>query len=311
MKYVLKVFLMIMVGLMLQASISNAMEDAIVAIVNDEILTLRDLKDYIHSTYVGLVAEGRSEREMQALMQDLEVNGLNKLIEDKLILSAANKLGLEVKDALIDQRVDTIKKKYPSERAFMDALIVNGATLGDLRKKVLNQLKIQFVVEHEIKSKLHVNPQEVTDFYEANGKDFVRKERVYLESIYIAFKNDKEGAMRRMRAAIKKIEAGEDFLLVAKEYSDTPSIGVIERGQILPEIEEAVFVLEGEDVSAPVEVEGGVYVFKLTGRMPERVAPLHEVKEDITNLLYKMKFNDLFGTWLAKLKEEAYIEVKK
>lgn len=290
---------------------SLALEDAIIAVVNDEVITLKDLKDYIHKTYVELVAEGIDEVQLQGIMADLENNGINKLIEDKLILSKANALGIDVRDKLVDERMAKIKSKYPSEQVFVDALIQHGATITDLRNKILDQLKIKFVIEHEVKSKIYINPQEVTDYYSEHPDDFRKKDRVNLQSIYIAFLDDKQKARQRAQEAWDKVQKGEDFGQVAQQYSDMPSVGVVERGQLLSPIEEIVFNLNDDEVSAPLDTETGIYVFKLVGRISAETAPLTEVKDYIYNLLYAQKFKDRYSAWLEQLKKDAYVEIKR
>ena len=94
------------------ASLSYAVEDAIIAVVNDELITYKDLKDYAKSTYASLVAEGVNESQINAIMSDLEEDGLNKLIEDKLILSKANALDLQVREELVDERIDNFIIDY-------------------------------------------------------------------------------------------------------------------------------------------------------------------------------------------------------
>ncbi len=145
--------------------------------VNDELVTFKDLKDYIHDTYVQLSAEGMPESKIRPIMIDLEKNGVNKLVEDKLMLSKANQIGLQVNDQVIDDRIAQIMAKYPSEDAFINGLVSHGATVTDLRNKILNQFKIKYVIEHEVKSKVFVNPQEVTDYYTSNMNDFKKSER--------------------------------------------------------------------------------------------------------------------------------------
>src|SRR3990167_4068592 len=120
-----------------------AIEDAIIAIVNDELITLNELKGYVQSTYISLVAEGRTDEEIQSFMRDMEANGTNKLIEDKLILSQANKVGIEVREELVDERIAKVREKYGSEQGLVDALVKNVATITDLRKKIRDQLKIK------------------------------------------------------------------------------------------------------------------------------------------------------------------------
>lgn len=307
------IFLMALVvlSLFLGNHSSFAVEDAVIAVVNDELITLRDLRDYIQSTYVSLVAEGMKDEDIKKIMSDLQVNGIDKLIEDKLILSEANKMGMDVREKLINDRIEDVKKKYPSEQAFLDALVQHGVTINDLRKKIIEQLKIKFAVEHEVRSQIFVNPQEVTDYYESHKQEFNKKERVNLESIYIDFGDDKNKARQRAQEALGKLKAGEDFQTVAKEYSQTPSLGTIERGQILPDVENIVFKLEKNEISSLVTVEKGIYIFKLTGRAQIEMASLKEVKDQVYNQLFQQKFRTKFEEWVKKLKKDAYVEIKE
>ena len=69
--------------------------DSIIAIVNDDVITLKDLRQYIASIVSQLRIENKSPEEIQQIMGDYEQKGLDKLIEDKLILAAANDKGYD------------------------------------------------------------------------------------------------------------------------------------------------------------------------------------------------------------------------
>src|SRR3989338_5693709 len=183
-----------------------AIEDAIIAVVNNELITLKDLKDYVQSTYVSLVAEGVPDAQIQEVMKDMEVNGTNKLIEDKLIISQANSVGMLVREELVDDRINTLKEKYGSEQNLVAALIKNGSTLTDLKNKIRDQMKIKFIIDHDVKSKIYVNPQEVTKYYEENKQEFTQEERINLESLFIAYKGDKEAAQSKIDEIMKEIK---------------------------------------------------------------------------------------------------------
>lgn len=289
---------------------AHAVEDAIIAVVNDELITLRDLKDYAHSTYARLVTEGFSEAEIEPIMKDLEEDGINKLIEDRLILSKANELKLEVREDLVDERIQELEERYGSEQNLIDALIMTGATLTDLKNKIRDEMKIKYVVDHEVRSKIYVNPQEVTEYYKKHKDLFGRKERVNLESIFIPFNNDKAAAQAKAKEALTQITEGKDFKEVSKEYSKAPSVGIVERGQLLPLVEDTVFNLEINEVSSPIETDNGIYIFKLIGKTPAEIPNLEDVKEQVHDILFREKFKKRFLGWLEKLKSKAYIEIK-
>lgn len=292
-------------------SVNFAVEDAIIAVVNDELITLKDLRDYARSTYVSLVAEGIDDTQIQAIMKDMEIDGINKLIEDKLILSRANKAELAVREELIDARISEMALRYGSKQNLVNALIKSGATLTDLRNKIRDQMKIKFIVRHEVKSKVHINPQQVTDFYEQNKDKFSRGERANLESIFITYNDDKAVALTKAGEALKQINEGGNFEETAQKYSQAPSIGIIERGQLLPLIEDAIFGLDINEISSLVETDNGVYIFKLIAKSPARIANLEDVKEAIHESLSREEFKNALTLWLEKLKEEAYIEIKQ
>ena len=286
-------------------------EDAIIAVVNDEVITFKDLQDYIRQTFASLSAQGLPEDKVKEMMADLQTNGLKQLIEDKLILSRANEIGIEVRDKLVDERVAQIKAKYDSDQTFLDALVKNGATITDLREKILEQLKIKFVIDHEVRSKVFVNPQEVTEFYEQNKDSFQKSRRVNLDSVYVTFAGDKAVGRARAKEALALLKEGKDFAEVAKQYSDSSSIGVVEEGQLLPDIEKVVFNLTQGQISDAIETDKGIFIFKLKGEIPAQVAELKEVKSRIYDFLYQKKFTERFGQWLEKLQQKAYVEIKQ
>jgi parvulin-like peptidyl-prolyl isomerase len=302
----------LLLGLLLfSSSLASAVEDAILAVVNNEVITLKDLKDYINTTYMSLAAQGLSESEIEKAMKDLEENGLNKLIEDKLILSRANEIGMTIREKLIEDEIDKVIARYPSQEMFMNALLLHGGTLSDLRKKIEDQLKIKYVIENEIRSKIYISPQEITKFYNKNMNQFQKKEKINLESIFISFGANKIDARQKAEKALDLIKQGGDFKSIAKEYSDAPSIGTVERGQLTPEIEKIVFHLSDVSPSEIVELETGYYIFKLTGRSSASVASLQDVRDQIHDRLYRSRFRELYLDWINKLKENAFIDIKQ
>lgn len=289
----------------------HAVQDAIIAVVNDEIITLQDLRQYIRETYVGLVAEGYAEDAIRQIMLDMEINGLQKLIEDRLILSKATKMGMTIPAKRVDEEVAAVKRKYPSEELFQQSLIAHGATLTDLRNKITEQLKKRFVIDHEIRSKIYVSPQEVTQFYNENSDKFKADEHMMLDSLFLPFGENRELAFQKANEALGLISSGEDFTAVTRLYSNTPSIGKVPRGQLINSVEEKIFALNVGEVSDIIEVPTGLYIFKVTGKQDARIAPLNDVKEEITNIIFNRKFRERLDKWMQELRFGAYIEIKK
>ena len=285
--------------------------DAIIAIVNDDVITLKDLRQYIASIASQLRVENKSPEEIQQIMGEYEQKGLDKLIEDKLILAAANDKGIEVRDDIVDKRIKEIKDRYPSEDEFLKALNAEGMTVSDLQQKLTDQLKVKYEVDMEVRDKIFVNPQDVTDYYNKHMSEFNRKPMVNLQSIFVSFdKYSKQEARSRADEARSRLMAGEDFDKIFQKYSDGSSVGEVEQGQMVDTVENVVFNLKLDEVSDPVEVENGIYVFKAIGISPGKQQTLAEVKDQIYNKLLDDQFQTKFKEWVDKLREKAYVEIK-
>lgn len=285
--------------------------DAIIAIVNDDVITLKDLRQYIASIASQLRLESKSPDEIQQIMKEYEQKGLDRLIEDKLILAAANDKGIEVRGDIVEKRIKEIKDRYASEDEFLRALNAEGMTVGDLQQKLTDQLKTKYEVDMEVRDKVFVKPEDVTAYYNEHKTEFNRKPMVNLQSIFVSFdKHTKQEAQTLADEARSHLKAGEDFDKIFKKYSDGSSVGEIERGQMVDSVENVVFNLKLDEVSEPVEVENGIYVFKAIGISSGKQQTLAEVKDQIYKKLSDDAFDNKLKEWLEKLREKAYVEIK-
>jgi len=293
------------------AQANDVSSDAIIAIVNDDVITMKDLRQYVASIASQLRVENKSSEEIQQIMGDYEQKGLDKLIEDKLVLAAANDKGIDVRDDIVDKRIQDIKGRYPSEDDFVKALNAEGMTVSDLRQKVTDQLKVKYEVDMEVRDKIFVNPQGVTEYYNNHMADFDRKPSVNLQSVFVSFdKYSKQEAQSRADEARSRLIAGESFDKIFAKYSDASSVGEIEQGQMVDAVGNVVFNLKLGDVSDPIIVGNGIYVFKVIGISPGKQQTLAEVKDQIYGKLLDDLFQTKFKEWIDKLREKAYIEIK-
>lgn len=293
------------------AHAQNTHTDAIVAVVNDDVITLKDLRQYVAGIAGQLRVENKSPEEIRQIMGDYEQKGLDKLIEDKLILAAANDKGIEVRGDIVDKRMKEIKGGYPSEDGFLNALNAQGMTVSDLQQKLTDQLKVKYEVDMEVRDKIFINPQDVTGYYNKHKAEFNRKPTVNLQSIFVSFdKHSKQEAHSRADEARSRMLAGEDFDKIFQKYSDSSSVGEVEQGQMVDAVENVVFNLKLKEVSDPVEVENGIYVFKAIGISPGKQQTLAEVKDRIYGKLLDDQFQAKLKEWIDKLRGKAYVEIK-
>lgn len=308
--WVYKKLRVLLIVMMMFTAPAHALEDAIIAIVNDEVVTLKDLREYMNGIYSQLRLEGKDPFEVDEIMRSYEEQGIEKLIDDRLILSRANEVGLQIRKSAVDRRLEEIKSQYKSDQEFWAALQEEGLSVSDVRRKVEDQFKAQFIVEQEVKDKIFVNPQEITQFYEQNPEYFKKDDAVQLDSIFLTFEQGEAVARQKAEEAMKALNNGDEFERVAAQYSDAPSVGVVERGQLMSQVEEVVFNLKQDEVSGVVEVENGLFIFKLLGREEGEEVHLLAVKERIHDRVFQEKFKKAFKEWIEELRDEAYVEIK-
>ena len=80
---------------------------------------------------------------------------------------------------------------------------------------------------------------------------------------------------------------------------------------MLLSFDRAIKDLEEGQISEPVEVESGIYLFRIKKIIPTQVASIDSVKDRITDKIFRDKYRKRLFDWLEKLKKKAYIEVKK
>lgn len=289
---------------------AQAIDDAILAVVNDEVITVKDLKEYMKSVYAQLRIEGRSPQEISEVMTQYENKGIEQLIEDRLILSAADKAGILIRPKAVDDRLEEIRKKYSSYQEFLTAITKEGMTITDIRKKIEAQIKGQAMVSTEVRSKIYVNPQEVTDSFTQHAQDYATKDSVNLDTIFVKTAFGKDEARAKIELSLTAIKGGMDFNAATAQYSELPSVGEIAVDQLRPEFKERIDKMKIGDVSDVIEVPNGFYVIRLQGRTPASALALKDVKDRIYQDLFENKFRERFKNWIEILRKKAYVEVK-
>ncbi len=297
-------------GIVFLSPYTFAAEDGIIAIVDDDVITSKDLQDYMRGIYSQLRIEGRTDQEIKDIMNEYQSKGVNQLVDDRLILVEAKRQGMTIRPAAIEERLNEIKGKYPSPEEFIAAINKEGVTISDIRKKIEDQFKARYVVTKDVRDKIYVNPQEVTEYYNAHIDDYRRRSRVFVQSIFVKADVNPDLSMKKMQTALDKIKAGQDFNEVAKEYSELPIIGDVFDDSLSPDFKSRLDMMWVGQVSEVISNPNGLYILKLGGRSPAAAPLLNEVKNEIYQKLFEIKFKEQFAAWVEKLRKKSYVEIK-
>ena len=137
--------------------------------------------------------------------------------------------------------------------------------------------------------------KEITFYYKTNRKRFWAPEQIRVLQIVKNFDEsvDRQSLYSVLKQAEAEIAAGSSFAEVADKYSDCPGhggdLGWFGRGEMVEAFEELVFELALEEISPIFETQFGLHLVKLVDRRAAGIAPLSEVYELVSELLYRKR----------------------
>jgi peptidyl-prolyl cis-trans isomerase SurA len=254
-------------------------------------------------------------------MEGVQRKYLDLLITRRLQIHRAQEMSLDLNDTEVDRALDEVKKRNGlSDDDLKGLLKREGLTVEEYRRRVGEEILIRRVMNIEVRSRVSVSPEEVRVYYKSHQSKYMPPERIRASHIlFLAPVNATPEVERAKRAAAdnvrRKIRGGADFAEMAKGHSQDPSaakggdLGVIRRGEVLPNFERVLFAMKDGEVSDVVRTRAGFHIIKLIRRLPRKAKPFQKVESEIRNQIFQEKANGRFTRWMEDLKKKAYIEV--
>jgi peptidyl-prolyl cis-trans isomerase SurA len=279
--------------------------DRVVAVVNNEVITLSDLQ------------REETLKKRDTVRNDRMV--LEDMIDRKLQMAAAKREGVDVTDKELEDAVaDIMKRNSMDMMQFSVALAKEGLTLEQYKAELREQITLSRLFNKYVRSSVNVDEAEVLAFYQNNPKTFSLPEEIRVRRIFLAVPEqaspDQTAAIKeKAQSVYARVQKGEDFIHLVREASqgETASqdgdLGFMQREDALPEIVEAARALKPGESSSPFRCAGGYNIIKLEEvRTP--VKPFEKVKDEIMKTLYEQKLENTYRIWLQALRGDSHIE---
>jgi len=295
--------------------------DRIVAIVNEDIITLSELDTFRKSLYAR-VPEKRDWLSIELDLEAIRKQALNAMIEEKLLDQEADRQMIRVGETAVEKALESIRQEQGLTQQQLEmALEAEGLSLEEYTLQVEKSLKRSRLINLEIRSKIEMNDEDLKAYYEKHMRDYAADEAVRISHILLPIPQDStqeaEGATRALAEAIlARLENGEDFDDLALEYAQTVSgvrggdIGYFKRGEMIPIIEKTAFNLKVGGVAGPIRTPEGFFLVKVTEKKEGNPLPFQEVREKVEKDYYRYEAERRYQQWMNQLKERSFIEVK-
>ncbi|MGB4345432.1 MAG: peptidylprolyl isomerase [Burkholderiaceae bacterium] len=257
------------------ASRQPVLVDVIVAVVNNEVITQKELNDRVQLIERRLKAQNVAMPAPEVLRKQL----LERLIVNRAQMQLAKENGIRIDDLMLDRAVARIaEQNNMSLQAFRDQLERDGVAFARFREEIREEITLQRLREREVDNKLQISDAEVDSFIAgAAGKAQVADPEINIAQILVRIPENASAqqiADRRKRAetALAQIKSGADFAKVAASFSDgTDAMAGGELGwrsaSRLPQLfVDAIENLKQGEVAPILRSANGFHILKLVGK---------------------------------------------
>lgn len=299
-----------------------------VAKVNGEKISQTDLDKRMKK--VKLAYEGQGVKfdgqQGQMMLKAIEQQQVEEMINQKLLLQAAEQEGVVATKDVINKRFDEIKKNFDTEQKFNDAMKMYGYTEEELREMLKYDISYAALYDKVTKD-IKVTDDEIKKYYDQNKDKYKDPEKVQVRHILVALetqdkktKRTDEQAKKEAEKILAELNAGADFAKLAKEKSDDP--GSKDKGGLYKDIPktgsgfaqefiDAAFALKsGQITQKPVKTQFGYHIIKVDAKTPEKQLTFDEAKERIQKDLPATKKQEAFNKYMENVRAKAKIDNK-
>jgi len=296
-------------------------EDRIVAVVNNDVITLYELNKMV-GAYVDRIAQSSRQEDREKITAEARTIIMNRMIDDMLVDQEAKKAGIVFKEEDVMASISNLMARRNMKLEDLKAaLLRDGTSFESYKEEVKSHLMKLRLATREVRSKISVSDEEIGNYYSAHRDIYEGKEAVRLQQILLPLpKNADEETRDRIRAEageiLAKLKSGESFGAMAARFSQGPAaqtggdLGFVEKGTMLPAVDEAAFKLKENELSSVIESPIGFHILKITDRRGKGIKPLTVVREEIKEEITNEKMEKKLQEWIQDLRKKSYVEVR-
>jgi peptidyl-prolyl cis-trans isomerase SurA len=254
------------------AAAYNPLNEGVAAVVNDEIISTYDLRQRLRLLVLTSGVQPTKDN-----LQQLEQQALRSLVDEHLQIQELKKVGKRQKVNLIaeakdvdDEIGDLAKQNNLTFNQMKTSFIQAGVDMDTLRDQIRTQISWQRLISGLYGNRVRVGDDQVNGQLQRISNQASQTQylvgEIYLDA------NSVGGMSQALSGAgqlITQLQQGSPFPAVARQFSSAPTAanggdaGWISAAQAPPEVAAALENLRPGQLSAPIQVSGGVYIVYL------------------------------------------------
>jgi parvulin-like peptidyl-prolyl isomerase len=289
----------------------------IVLRVNDRVATLYDYQKRKSELIQDTTHREQDPAERQRLIGQAGELVYKDMFDELLIESHADQLGVEATEQQVDAAVQQMRasNNLADDQQFAQALQQAGITVPQLREQLKNSLRVQEVINREVRSKVKTNEEDLRRYYGKHPDEFRVPDQLQLREVVVpedkvpsaAERARVAGEMRRAILAGKPMAAASEPFHTQGEATGPTDLGWVAAGDLDPALAAAVRKLPKGGVSEPVPGRGGLHVIQVIDRREAHVKPFNEVSAAIQAKEDQRIFREKLTDFMADLQKQSLV----
>jgi parvulin-like peptidyl-prolyl isomerase len=305
------------------ASLSAAQVlEAIIIRVGDRIVTRTQYDKRLRDGYFE-IEQTVPPAQQAAKRDELRKTLLNDLISELLIKDRADRLGMSVSPDEIRDGIQRLKQQYniSTDKAFEESLQKSGMSRADMESRLRDSLLTQKVFSRELRNRDEMSDKDLRERYDREKEHYRLPERARLREIIIVRPDDATKAAAAQQhadsLAAQARVAGADFAKLAAVSSEVSTkdkggdLGEVARGELLPELDKAVFNSAAGAVLGPIATKSGWHILKVEQRLPSELPAFESVKDRLRRDASDETFQRDYKAYIDRLRKDAFIQINE
>jgi peptidyl-prolyl cis-trans isomerase SurA len=245
--------------------------DAIIAVVNDDVVMASELKRMVRRVQREIEQRGGELPSDRVLNRQV----LERLVLTKIQLQTARQTGVQVDDESLNRAMSNIAAENGMTLAqFRQAVESEGYGFVQFREDIRSEIMVSRLRQRQVDNLIHVSDREIDNYLATRARQEMSDHEYHLGQILVAVPEDADADARKAArdkalAALKRLRQGEDFERVVMAVSDDQEaleggdLGWRKAGEIPAIYAEVATSLREGDVSDLIESPNGYHIVKL------------------------------------------------
>ena len=295
--------------------------EAIVIRVGDRVVTRTQYARRLKDAFTEIEQTTTSPADIASKKEEMRKNLSNDMIAEMLVKDRADRLGLSVSADELKEALSRLKEQYglKTDAEFDESLQKSGMARADMEARLRDTILMNKVFARELRQREELADPELRERYTREKERFRLPERARLREIIVIRPTDPskvEAARQRANDLAAQARTG-DFAKLATTSSDAGTkakggdLGEVARGELLPDLDKAVFNATSGTVLGPIESKSGWHILKVETRLPSEVPAFESVKDRLRKDASEDAWQRDYKAYIERLRKDAFIQINE